>query len=131
MARILLEAKSVEGTPLLARAARDAGVALFVHVSTCAVYDRSPGTGDLDETSALVGDDVGDYPLTKRDTDAALAEVHGITRVLVRPPAILGAGKISVWNTLRPAEIRDDEQQRRTNPAGHSRGSMSTTSRPW
>ena len=106
----------VEGTTMLARAARDAGVSLFVHVSTCAVYDRSPGTGDVDETSALVGDDANDYALTKRDTDAALAEVHGITRVLVRPPAILGAGKTSVWNTLRPAELRDDEEQRRANP---------------
>ncbi|SDS57937.1 UDP-glucose 4-epimerase [Friedmanniella luteola] len=108
---------AVEGTPRLARAARDAGVELFVHVSTCAVYDRSPGTGDVDETSALVADDADDYAVTKRDTDAALAEVDGITRVLVRPPAILGAGETSVWNTLRPAEIRDDEQQRRTHPA--------------
>jgi nucleoside-diphosphate-sugar epimerase len=108
---------AVEGTPMLARAARDAGVDLFVHVSTCAVYDRSPETGDVDETSALVDDDADDYAVTKRDTDAALAEVSGITRVLVRPPAILGAGKTSVWNTLRPAEIRDDEQQRHTNPA--------------
>jgi len=109
---------AVDGTPMLARAARDAGVALFVHVSTCAVYDRSPGTGDVDETSALASDDAGDYAVTKRDTDAALAEVDGITRVLVRPPAILGAGKTSVWNTLRPEEIRDDEEQRRSNPAG-------------
>jgi nucleoside-diphosphate-sugar epimerase len=108
---------AVEGTPLLARAARDAGVPRFVHVSTCAVYDRSPGSGDADETSALVGDDADDYSVTKRDTDAALAEVSGITRVLVRPPAILGAGETSVWNTLRPAQIREDEQQRRTNPA--------------
>jgi nucleoside-diphosphate-sugar epimerase len=107
---------AVEGTPMLARAARDAGVALFVHLSTCAVYDSSPGTGDVDETSALVGVDADDYAVTKRDTDAALAEVDGITRVLVRPPAILGAGETSVWNTLRPAEIRDDERQRQTNP---------------
>ena len=108
---------AVEGTPLLAGAARDAGVARFVHVSTCAVYDRRPGVGDVDETSALVGDDADVYAVTKRDTDAALAEVSGMTRVLVRPPAILGAGRTSVWNTLRPAEMRDDEQQRRTNPA--------------
>ena len=108
---------AVVGTSLLARAARDAGVARLVHVSTCAVYDRRPGVGDVDETSALVGDDADVYAVTKRDTDAALAEVGGFTRVLVRPPAIQGAGRTSVWNTLRPAEIRDDEQQRRTNPA--------------
>ena len=37
----------------------------------------------------------------------ALAEVDGITRVLVRPPAILGPGDSSIWNTLRPTELRD------------------------
>ena len=108
---------AVEGTPRLARAARDAGVARFVHVSTCAVYDRGTGADDVDETYPLVGDDAEVYGVTKRDTDLALAEVEGITRVLVRPPAILGAGASSVWNTLRPAALRDDEHQRRANPA--------------
>ena len=107
---------AVEGTPVLARAARDAGVPVLAHVSTAAVYDRSPGVGDVDEESPLVGDDAGDYAVTKRDTDAALAEVSGITRVIVRPPAILGAGETSIWNTLRPADIRDDEENRRAVP---------------
>jgi nucleoside-diphosphate-sugar epimerase len=107
---------SVEGTPVLARAARAAGVARFVHISTAAVYDRSPGVGDVDETSALVGDDANDYAVTKRDTDAALDEVDGLTRVILRPPAILGPGERSIWNTLRPAEIRDDESARHAVP---------------
>jgi nucleoside-diphosphate-sugar epimerase len=107
---------AVEGTPVIARAARDAGVSRLVHVSTAGVYDRSPGVGDVDESSPLVGDDANDYAVTKRDTDAALAEVEGITRVIVRPPAILGAGETSVWNTVRPAEIRDDESERRARP---------------
>jgi nucleoside-diphosphate-sugar epimerase len=106
----------VEGTPVLARAARDAGVTRLVHVSTAGVYDRSPGVRDVDETSVLVDDAAGVYAVTKRDTDAALAEVDGITRVLVRPPAILGPGETSIWNTLRPAEIRDDEEARRAVP---------------
>ncbi len=107
---------AVEGTPLLARAAADAGVARLVHVSTAAVYDRSPGQGDVDESSALVGDDGGDYPVTKRETDEALAGVGGLTRVLLRPPAILGAGDSSVWNSLRPASMRDDPGARRVDP---------------
>jgi nucleoside-diphosphate-sugar epimerase len=102
----------VVGTTTIARAAADAGVDLLVHVSTAAVYDRSPGVGDVVEGSALVGDDANDYGVTKRDTDAALAGVDGITRVLLRPPAILGTGESSVWNTLRPAGIRDDEAER-------------------
>ena len=107
----------VVGTSTLAKAARDAGVERLVHVSTAGVYDRSPGVGDVDESSALVGDDGGDYAVTKRDTDAAVAGIDGLTRVVVRPPAILGPGETSVWNTLRPTEIRDDEQARHAVPA--------------
>src|SRR3712207_1815074 len=104
---------AVEATPVLARAARDAEVPRLVHLSTAAVYNRSPGVAGVDEESPLVADDAGPYAVTKRDTDAALAHVDGLTRVLVRPPAILGAGPSSMWNTLRPAQIRDEEWARR------------------
>jgi nucleoside-diphosphate-sugar epimerase len=104
----------VAGTAVLARAARDAGVARLVHVSTAGVYDRSAGVGDVAEDGALLPEGSGDYPDTKNATDAALAQVGGLTTVLVRPPAILGAGDTSVWNTLRPRAIRDGE--RRANP---------------
>jgi nucleoside-diphosphate-sugar epimerase len=114
--RAVQQQVGVVGTTTIARAAADAGVPLLVHVSTAAVYDRSPGVGDVDEDSALVADDAGDYGVTKRDTDASLARISGITRVLLRPPAILGPGESSVWNTLRPAEIRDDESQRHAVP---------------
>jgi nucleoside-diphosphate-sugar epimerase len=106
----------VEGTPAFAQAAQEVGVTRLVHLSTAAVYDRSPGVGDVHEDSALVGDDGNAYAVTKRDTDLALAEVDGLTRVLVRPPAILGPGPRSTWNTLRPAEIRDDERERHAVP---------------
>ncbi len=107
---------AVEGTPVLARAARDAGVARLVHISTAAVYDRSPGGGDVDEASPLVADHANAYAVTKRDTDAALAEVDGLTRVLLRPPAILGPGESSIWNSVRPTEIREDEEARHAVP---------------
>src|SRR3954447_20527640 len=107
---------AVEGTPVIARAARDAGVERLVHISTAGVYDRSPGAGDADESAPLVGDDAGAYAVTKRDTDAALAQVDGLTRVIVRPPAILGPGESSIWNSVRPAEIRDDESARHAVP---------------
>lgn len=105
----------VEGTPVLARAARDAGVARLVHVSTAGVYDRSAGMGDVAEDGALLPEGSGAYPDTKNATDAALAQVDGLTTVLVRPPAIVGAGDTSVWNTLRPRAVRDGD--RRANPA--------------
>ncbi|WP_182525346.1 NAD-dependent epimerase/dehydratase family protein [Nocardioides dongkuii] len=106
----------VEDTLRFARAAADAGLERLVHVSTAAVYDRSPGVGDVDESSPLVADDAGDYPVTKRDVDLALDAVDGPTRVLLRPPAILGAGESSVWNTLRPAAMREDERARHAVP---------------
>jgi 2-alkyl-3-oxoalkanoate reductase len=106
----------LEGTLAIARAAVDAGVERIVHVSTGAVYDRRPGLGDVDEHAALVSDDAGDYAVVKRDVDLALAALDGATRVLVRPPAILGAGETSVWNTVHPARVRDDEGARRAVP---------------
>lgn len=108
----------VEATSTLARAARDAGVRRLVHISTAAVYDRSAGVGDVVEQSPLVGDDANDYAVTKRDADRALADLvgGGLTVVLLRPPAILGPGDSSVWNTLRPADLRADPRQRRANP---------------
>src|SRR3954447_1592726 len=105
----------VEGTPVMARAARDADVARLVHVSTAGVYDLSPGVGDVADDGALLPEGSGDYPDTKNATDAALAQVGGLTTVLVRPPAILGPGDTSVWNTLRPRAISEGE--RRANPA--------------
>jgi nucleoside-diphosphate-sugar epimerase len=104
------------GTLVIAEAAAAAGVKRLVHLSTAGVYDRRPGIGDVDEAADLVPDDAGDYPVIKRDLDAALAEVNGLTRVLLRPPAILGAGASSVWNSRRPADMRDDEAQRRAAP---------------
>ncbi|MGB3186768.1 MAG: NAD(P)H-binding protein [Ornithinimicrobium sp.] len=110
------EQVAVEGTPVIAQAAREAGAKRFVHISTAAVYDRSPGAGDIDESSALVADDAGDYAVTKRDTDAALAGISGLTCVLLRPPVIFGGGETSIWNTLQPANMRDNEAARHTVP---------------
>lgn len=102
----------LDGTLVIVEAARDAGVPLVVHVSTAGVYDRSPGTGDVTEDSALVSDDSPDYGVIKRNIDAALERLGGTTRVLVRPPAILGPGESSVWNTLQPAAVARDESRR-------------------
>ena len=107
---------AVDGPPVRARAARAAGVERLVHMSTAAVYDRSPGVGEVDESAALVDDDAGDYAVTKRDTDAALAALDDLTRVLVRPPAILGPGETSIWNSLRPREMATTESARHAVP---------------
>lgn len=110
--REVQESIGVIGTTTIAQAAAEAGVDRLVHISTAAVYQRSSQTGDVDESGALVGDGDSDYSVTKRDTDAALEGVGSLTRILLRPPAILGAGDSSVWNTLRPGAIREHESQR-------------------
>jgi nucleoside-diphosphate-sugar epimerase len=106
----------LDGTMVVAEAAVAAGVPLLVHVSTAGVYERSPGTGDIDEAGALVADDSPAYGVVKRDVDAALERLEGATRVLLRPPAILGPGVTSVWNTVRPAQVRDDAAERHAVP---------------
>ncbi|HKJ11631.1 MAG TPA: NAD-dependent epimerase/dehydratase family protein [Ornithinimicrobium sp.] len=106
----------VVDTTTLVRAARDAGVPRVVHISTAAVYERSPEAGDIVESSPLVTDDAGDYAVTKRDTDAALAEVEGVTGILVRPPAILGAGESSMWNSIVPDKVAQDGAARQVMP---------------
>lgn len=107
---------SVDGTARLATLAAAAGVARHVHISTAAVYDRSPEVGDIDESGRLVSDDANDYAVTKRDTDLAIATIGGITRVLLRPPALLGPGPSSVWNTVRPQMVVDDPAARAAIP---------------
>lgn len=102
----------LDGTLTIASAAGDAGVPLIVHTSTAGVYDRSPGTGDVTEDSAYVSDDANEYSVIKRDLDEALAGLGGTTRVLLRPPMILGPGESSVWNTVQPAAIAKDESRR-------------------
>jgi nucleoside-diphosphate-sugar epimerase len=117
--RATQERVGVAGTLAFAEAAGAVGVDRLVHVSTASVYDRSPGVGDVDESAQLVPDDGGDYAVTKRDTDRALEGLDGPrapTRVLVRPPVILGPGESSIWNTLRPAEIRERPEARRFVP---------------
>jgi nucleoside-diphosphate-sugar epimerase len=104
----------LDGTLVIAEAAVSAGVPLLVHVSTAAVYDRSPGVGDITEDSDLTSDDARDYDVVKRDIDEALGRLEGTTRVLLRPPAILGPGDSSVWNTVQPAAVARDESRRRS-----------------
>lgn len=106
----------LDGTLVIAAAAADAGVDRLVHLSTAAVYDRSPERGDVDESGVLVPDGGREYAVVKRDVDAALERLGGMTRVLVRPPAILGPGESSVWNSLRPGQFAADENTRHAVP---------------
>lgn len=111
-----LQQASADWAHAFALAARDAGVQRLIQVSTTSVYQRDEHTGDVDEDSQLVDDSAPIYSVTKRLTDEKVAAVEGITTVLVRPTAVLGAGETSVWNTLRPMQIRDQVQARTDDP---------------
>lgn len=106
----------VRGTATMAHAAARAGVPRLVHLSTTAVYERLPSTGDVDESSRLVPDTADTYPTSKRDAEAAVEEVRGPTRIVVRPPAVLGPGATSTWNTHLPARMRVDRAARHAIP---------------
>lgn len=85
---------NVEGTRILAAAARSAGVASFVHVSSAAVYGHGPSTEPLEEDAPLEA--ASPYGRSKREAEQALvAELSGgATRwVILRPPGIYGPGR--------------------------------------
>ena len=118
----------VEGTPVVARAARDAGVARLVYVSTAGVYDRSAGLGDVAEDGALLPEGSGDYPDTKNATDAALAQVGGLT-------TCWSARRRSWAPATRRSGTRCDRRRSGTVSGGPTRrrpgpGCTSTTWRP-
>jgi nucleoside-diphosphate-sugar epimerase len=95
--REALRAVHVEGTTRLAEAAIDAGVRVFVHISTLAVH-ATPARGEaLDETAPLRERFPGwmRYAEAKRDAERVLRDhAHaGALRVCVlRPGIVLGAG---------------------------------------
>ncbi|URW76880.1 NAD(P)H-binding protein [Sphingomonas donggukensis] len=81
-------AGNVEGTRNILSAARDAGVARFVHVSSLAA--REPG--------------LSEYGATKADAEG-LVEGSGLAWDMVRPPAIYGPGDREMLDLFRIARL--------------------------
>jgi 2-alkyl-3-oxoalkanoate reductase len=110
---------NVHGTRAVAGAALLSGLQL-VHVSTTSVYDLA-ATGDriVDENSPLVARD--DEPLVsssgsayattkaRAEQEVGRAVGNGLVGVVLRPPAVLGAGPTSTWGTRVPRRLRDGE----------------------
>lgn len=105
----LQEARRVnrDGTRTIARAALDAGVDRFVHISTGAVYDRS-GDDRISEDTRRVTEG-SPYAVTKAEAEREVeaARVDGLPAVILRPVAVLGWGPTSTWGQRVPASIRD------------------------
>lgn len=84
---------TIDGTERALRAARDAGVPRFVHVSTEAVLVGGPPLVGADETWPLPARPLGLYPWSKGRAEEAVraAAKTGQHAVIVRPRAIWGA----------------------------------------
>jgi 2-alkyl-3-oxoalkanoate reductase len=98
-----------DGTAAVVAAALGAGVGRLVHVSTTSVYERPPGaTGEISEDHPLVSSG-SVYAVTKAEaeTEVARGAAEGLPALVLRPPAVLGAGPTSTWGTRVPARVRD------------------------
>lgn len=110
---------NVNGTRAVAGAALLSGLRL-VHISTTSVYDLvATGDGEVDENAPRVARDSDPlisssgsaYATTKAvaEDEVLRAVGSGLVGVVLRPPAVLGAGPTSTWGTRVPRRIRDGE----------------------
>jgi 2-alkyl-3-oxoalkanoate reductase len=98
-----------DGTAAVVDAALAASVPRLVHISTTSVYDReAAGDVEITETHALVRSGTP-YAVTKAEAEAEVARgmSAGLSPLILRPPAVLGAGPTSTWGTRVPGRLRD------------------------
>jgi nucleoside-diphosphate-sugar epimerase len=100
-----MERINVEGTARLLAAARAAGVARFVHVSTEAVLVGGAPLIRVDETRARPSKPIGLYPATKGRAEERVLAANGggLEAMIVRPRFVWGAGDTSVMPALLAA----------------------------
>ena len=99
---------TVRGTENVLAAARSAGVARFVHVSSEAVLADGKPIIDADETRPLPATAAGPYPITKGLAEQAVVAANGpeLATVVIRPRFIWGAGDTSLTPKLVDAVKR-------------------------
>ncbi len=97
------EAINVDATARLARAASDAGVGRFVHISTVAVYGL-PENDVITEETPLNRDQPDPYGRTKARGEDALREAAGGMEVVVLRPGMIHGPRSRVW-TRRMLEL--------------------------
>jgi 2-alkyl-3-oxoalkanoate reductase len=115
------QAVNVAGTRAVAGAALLSDLRL-IHLSTTSVYDLDVASegGVIAEGHPLVGRDGDASPISSSGSAYATTKAHaeeeviravrnGLVGVILRPPAVLGAGRTSTWGTRVPRRIRDGE----------------------
>jgi 2-alkyl-3-oxoalkanoate reductase len=119
----LADARTVnrDGTRQVVTAALAGGTRRLVHISTTSVYDlEAIGDGEITEDSPLATEggsgssssSTGSaYAITKAEAEGEVAKgaAEGLSTVVLRPPAVLGAGPTSTWGTRVPTMLRDGE----------------------
>jgi 2-alkyl-3-oxoalkanoate reductase len=110
-----------DGTRSVVDAALVAGTSRLVHISTTSVYDRDAvGDGAIAEDAALVTGTEGAptvsssgsaYAITKAEAELEVQRgiAAGLCAAVLRPPAVLGAGRSSTWGTKVPQRVLDGE----------------------
>ena len=90
---------NVEGTRIAARAALDAGVRLFIHTSSSAVFGI-PGACPI--TSATPAAPVESYGRAKlaAEQEVQKAARQGLPSLILRPRTILGPGRLGIFQIL-------------------------------
>ncbi len=88
---------NVEGTRTVARAAREAGVQRFVHVSSSAAVGQGSLAQPSDEEHPFDASELGPYFRTKRAAEEALREEvgRGLAAVIVNPSNVVGRGGVT------------------------------------
>jgi nucleoside-diphosphate-sugar epimerase len=96
---------NVQGTRNVVDAARKAGAAILVHVSTEAVLAGGPPLIDADESWPYPEKPAGLYPLTKGEAERIVLESSddSLRTVAIRPPLIWGKGDTSVLPKIAAA----------------------------
>jgi nucleoside-diphosphate-sugar epimerase len=99
--------RDVESTRLLARAARQAGVRTFVHVSSAGVYGAATTAAPMTEEAPLRAQ--SPYERSKLESETAVRdELSGgdTAWVILRPPGIYGPGRPQTLDFLRQVRRR-------------------------
>ncbi len=94
------ELVNVKATNALVKAAAEAGVKRFIHISTVGVYDMKD-ISVVDESTPLALDHSSSYPRTKaRGEKIAFeqARKYGIELTVIRPSMVYGPGN-GIWTT--------------------------------
>lgn len=105
-----LTATNVTGTKHMLTAARAAGVARFIHMSTAAIFSGGPPLINADESYPVPLKPLGLYPDTKAraEQDVLQANTSNFTTLALRPCFVWGSGDTSILPFLL-----DNVRQRR------------------